>query len=89
MKVQNESNKFLKGDSGVGMMLEVGREKESVGINEVSADSSNFFWCTIRTRCGQIIQPLLNLMDEMGNAVAKMSYYVGRKNQGLFLKPIK
>ena len=37
MKMENESIKFLEGDPHVDVMIEAGREKESVCINKISS----------------------------------------------------
>ena len=51
MKVNSDSNEFLKGNPFVNVTVKTRREKESMGINEVSPDSSDAFLHTIRTRC--------------------------------------
>ena len=43
IKSKNKCNKFLQDDPDVDMKLKAGRENESVGIEEVTPDFSNFF----------------------------------------------
>ena len=69
MKIENESNNFLKGEPYLNVMLEARREKESVSINEI--------------RSGQINKPPVHLMDEMSNAAAERSRIRQRSNQEL------
>ena len=52
-------------NTDVDVMFEAGREKESVGINKISSDFRNTSWHTVRSRCGQICQLPVCLMDEM------------------------
>ena len=61
MKIKNESTKFLEGKPDVDVMLEAGRGKKSMDINEISSDSSDTSWLTVRTTSGQISQPLVYL----------------------------
>ena len=53
----------------------MGREKVYLSIKEVSPHSSDNFLCMIRSRSGQISQPLVHLMDKMSNTVIKMNHY--------------
>ena len=73
MKVENKSNKLLEEDPDVDVMLEAGREKESVDSKELSPDLINTSWHVARTKSGQISQPLVCLVDEMGINAAKIN----------------
>ena len=50
MKSNNESNKYLKGDPDVDMILEAGRENKFMSITEVWSDLSDAFVCMIRMK---------------------------------------
>ena len=67
-KIENESNKFLNDNLDFNVMLEVGREKDSLYIKEVSPDLSDTSWCTISTSSSWI-NP-----HEMGNTTTKINY---------------
>ena len=75
MKVESKSNKLLGEDPDVDGMLEAGREKESVDSKELSPDLINTSWHVVRTKSGQISQPLVCQVDEMGISAAKMNYH--------------
>ena len=51
-KIEKKTNEFLEEDPAVDVMLYAVREKESLGIKEVSPDLRDTSWCTARTRSG-------------------------------------
>ena len=57
VKVEKDSNEFLKGNTDVDIMVEVGREKESMGIKDVFPFLSHASWNEIRMKSIRISQP--------------------------------
>ena len=52
IKIEKESNKFFEGNPNVYVMLKARREKEYIGMNEISLDLRYFSWHSVRTRSG-------------------------------------
>ena len=75
IKVENESNKFLKGDPGIDVMLKAEWVKEFVDIKEWSPDQNNTFLHMVRTGNGWISLPPEHQFSEMGNTVAKINHW--------------
>ena len=66
MKVENESSKFLEDNLDEHMIVEAGRKKESVGIEDNSYNSNDASWQMTNTRSSQISKSSLKLMVKRG-----------------------